>query len=277
MRRKSKKQSVKEGPSNKGNKPSNTIDLNSLSKELRNIVLNTVSIKDKNIKDIMIPRVDVFMVHIDITYTALLKVFNKFQNSRIPIYKDGIDDIVGILYIKDLVGINEKKFSLKRILHKPYFVPISISPMKLLYEFLEKRVHIAMIVDEYGGFSGIVSMEDILEEIVGEINDEFDEPEAIIRDSGDGGYLLDARMKIEDFNTKAKLPSLPTDGADTIGGFLFSYLGRLPKRHETIEYKSYVFTIVGKRGNIVTTIKIERKDNKHNKEEKQKKEEKEPI
>ncbi len=260
--RKNKKQNSKENASLKNN-DDNIVNLDELSNEVRNIVKNTIAVKDKNIKYIMIPRVDICMVHIDITYTDLLKVFNKFQHSRIPVYKDGIDDIVGVLYVKDLVSITKKEFSLKRILHKPVFVPISVSPMKLLRKFLEKRVHMAMIVDEYGGFCGVVTMEDILEEIVGEINDEFDDkPESNIRDC-EGGYLLDARMKVEDFNANPKLPILQPDNADTVGGFLFSYLGRLPKRHESIEYKNYIFTVVGKRGNIVTKIKMEKKDNRH--------------
>ncbi len=248
----------------------NTVNLDELSNEVRNIVKNTISIKDKNIKYMMIPRVDICMIPIDITYTELLKVFHKYQHSRIPVYKDGIDDIVGVLCVKDLVGVTKKEFSLKRILHKPEFVPISVSPMKLLHKFMEKRVHMAMIVDEYGGLCGIVTMEDILEEIVGEINDEFDDkPESGFKDCGDGEYLLDARMKVEYFNENTKFPTLETDNADTVGGFLFSYLGRLPKRHESIEYKHYIFTVVGKRGNMVTKIKMEKKDHKHHKEEKQ--------
>ncbi len=268
--RKNKKQNLKDKNLLK-NSENSVINLNDLSSEVRNIIKNTISVKDKNLKYIMIPRVDIFMVHIDTTYTELLKVFNKFQHSRIPVYKDGIDDIVGVLYVKDLVGITKKEFSLKRILHKPEFVPISVSPMKLLHKFLEERVHMAMIVDEYGGLCGIVTMEDILEEIVGEINDEFDDkPDSGFKDCGDGDFLLDARMKVEDFNANPKLPTLPPDNADTVGGFLFSYLGRLPKRHEIIEYKSHIFTVVGKRGNIVTKIKMEKKEHRHNsKEDKQ--------
>ncbi len=263
MKRKTKKKSTKEVHS----RVVNTINLTGLSKELRNIVLNTIAIKDKSIKDIIIPRVDVCMLHIDTTYKEVIRVFNKFQNSRIPIYKDGIDDIVGILYVKDLVGIDAKNFSLKKLLHKPYFVPISISPMKLLHKFLEKRVHISIIVDEYGGFCGIVTMEDILEEILGEINDEFDNPEEFLIKESENGFSVDARMPIEDFNNVSKMPSIQTDVADTIGGFLFSHLGRLPKRGETIEYKNYIFTIVGKRGNIISSIRIERKNNKEEKKE----------
>lgn len=269
--RKNKKQNIKDKNLLK-NESDNIVNLGDLSSEVRNIVKNTISIKDKNLKYIMIPRVDIFMVHIDITYNELLKVFNKFQHSRIPVYKDGIDNIVGVLYVKDLLGVTKKEFSLKRILHKPEFVPISVSPMKLLRTFLEKRVHMAMIVDEYGGLCGIVTMEDILEEIVGEINDEFDDkPDSGFKDCGDGEFLLDARMKVEDFNANSKLPILHTDNADTVGGFLFSYLGRLPKRHESIEYKHYIFTVVGKRGNIVTKIKMEKKEHKHNNNHKEEK------
>lgn len=256
MKIKSKKQTKSQAI----NQSINTIHLNALSREEKDIILNTLSLKEKSIKDIMVPRVDVLMVHIESSYDEIIKVFNKSQNSRIPVYKDGIDDITGIFYIKDLVHIDKKTLSLKKLLHKPYFVPITMSPMKLLREFREKQVHIAIIIDEYGGFSGIVTMEDILEQIVGDINDEFDEREHSIRETEDGGFLVDARCKIEDFNNQSKLPSLPTENADTIGGFIFSYLGRLPKKNEKVEYKNYIFTVVAKSGNIVTTIKIGRKE-----------------
>lgn len=237
---------------------SNYIDLSSLTEAEREIITNTMALKSKNVREIMVPRVDVTMIHIDTPYDKIIKAFSKERNSRIPVYKDSIDDIVGVLYVKDLIEVEGKSFSLKRHLHKPYFVPISISLMDLLRNFREKQVHIAMVVDEYGGFSGIVSMEDVLEQIVGDIKDEFDEEEENVKQNEDGSFLVDARVKIEDFNKSAKLPVIPDDEADTVGGFLFSYLGRLPKRNETIDYKNYSFTVVGKSGNIVTKIRVEK-------------------
>ena len=147
---------------------------------------------------------------------------------------------------------------MKKLLHKPFFVPISISLMELLRNFRERQVHIAMVVDEYGGFSGIVSMEDVLEQIVGDIIDEYDDEDEEVKTNEDGSYLVDARVRIEDFNKLEILPAIPDDDADTIGGFLFSYIGRLPKRNEAIYYNNYSFTVVGKSGNIVTKIKIEK-------------------
>ena len=130
--------------------------------------------------------------------------------------------------------------------------------MELLRNFRERQVHIAMVVDEYGGFSGIVSMEDVLEQIVGDIRDEYDEEDEEVKSNEDGSYLVDARVRIEDFNKYEILPAIPDDDADTIGGFLFSYIGRLPKRNEAIYYNNYSFTVVGKSGNIVTKIRIEK-------------------
>ncbi len=240
------------------------INLSSLSEAEREIITNTIALRTKNVKEIMVPRVDVIMVSIDTSYDKVIKAFDK-GNSRIPVYKDGVDDIVGVLYVKDMVETDEKSFNLKKLLHKPFFVPISISLMELLRNFRERQVHIAMVVDEYGGFSGIVSMEDVLEQIVGDIRDEYDEEDEEVKRNEDGSYLVDARVRIEDFNKYEILPAIPDDDADTVGGFLFSYIGRLPKRNEAIYYNNYSFTVVGKSGNIVTKIKIEKlsKDNQN--------------
>ena len=233
------------------------INLSSLSEAEREIITNTIALRTKNVKEIMVPRVDVIMVAIDTPYEKVIKAFDK-GNSRIPVYKDGVDDIVGVLYVKDMIETDEKNFNLKKLLHKPFFVPISISLMELLRNFRERQVHIAMVVDEYGGFSGIVSMEDVLEQIVGDIRDEYDEEDEEVKSNEDGSYLVDARVRIEDFNKYEILPAIPDDDADTVGGFLFSYIGRLPKRNEAIYYNNYSFTVVGKSGNIVTKIRIEK-------------------
>ena len=242
---------------------SNVVNLSSLSEGEREIISNTIALKNKSVREIMVPRVDVIMVPLDTSYDKVLKAFNKERNSRIPVYKDGIDDIVGVLYVKDLIDTDEKNFSLKKLLHKPFFVPISISLLELLRNFREKQVHIAMVVDEYGGFSGIVSMEDVLEQIVGDIRDEFDDEDDEIKVNDDGSLLVDARMRIDDFNKQNHFINIPDDAADTIGGFLFSYIGRLPKRNEPIVYGDYSFTVVGKSGNIVTKIRIEKYDKKN--------------
>lgn len=240
------------------------INLSSLTEAEREIITNTIDLKAKNVREIMVPRVDVVMIPIDSSYDKVIKAFNKDRNSRIPVYKDGIDDIVGVLYVKDLIDAEEKNFSLKKILHKPLFVPMSISLMELLKNFRKKHIHIAIVVDEYGGFSGIVSMEDVLEQIIGDIRDEYDEEDEEVKINDDGTYLVDARTRIDDFNKYEILSPIPNDEADTVGGFLFSYLGRLPKRNEDIEYNGYSFTVVGKSGNIVTKIRIEKLKNGNN-------------
>ncbi|MEI0612206.1 hemolysin C [Brachyspira pilosicoli] len=271
------KKIVKKNKDNYNDK-SHYINLSLLTEEEREIVINTIELKSKNVKDIMIPRVDVNMLHIDTSYEKVIKAFNRDRNSRIPIYKDGIDDIVGVLYVKDLVDIDEKTFNLKKIIHKAFFVPISISLMELLKNFRTKQIHIAMVVDEYGGFSGIVSMEDVLEEIVGDIRDEFDEDDdEEVKSNDDGSFLVDARMRIEEINKYGILPDIPDDDADTVGGFLFSYLGRLPKRNEAIKYNGYSFTVVGKSGNIVTKIRIEKLNKNSEEAEEENKEDEDNI
>lgn len=236
----------------------NYIDLTSLKEEEREIITNTMALNSKTLREIIIPRVDVVMIALDTPYDKIIKIFTKERNSRIPVYKEDIDDIVGVLHVKDLIDVDEKNFSLKRCMHKPYFVPISVSLLELLRNFREKQVQIAMVVDEYGGFCGIISMEDVLEQIVGDIKDEFDEDDTSIKENDDGTFLVDARLKIEAFNSHIKDTLIPDDDADTVGGFLFVHLGRLPKRNEGIAYKDYKFTVVRKSGNIVNKIRVEK-------------------
>ena len=159
------KSKLEKSKKTKSSDQSDYVDLRGLTEEEKIIIKNTISLNKKTVREIMVPRVDVIMIPLDTRYDKVIKAFNKERNSRIPVYKEDIDDIVGILYVKDLIEIDDNNFSLKRYLHKPYFVPISILLSELLRNFKEKQVHIAIVVDEYGGFSGIVSMEDVLEQI----------------------------------------------------------------------------------------------------------------
>ncbi len=152
-----KKLFSKEGKKSKNAHRTDSIDLTSLKKEEREIITNTIALNSKTLREIIIPRVDVVMINLDTPYDKIIKIITKERNSRIPIYKDDIDDIVGVLHVKDLIDVDEKTFSLKKLMHKPYFVPISLSLLELLRNFREKQIQIAMVVDEYGGFCGIIS------------------------------------------------------------------------------------------------------------------------
>jgi CBS domain containing-hemolysin-like protein len=213
-----------------------------------------------NARDIMIPRVDVFAVDAETELKPLVKTVCKAGHSRVPVFKETIDNIIGILYVKDLLRLitetTKKKFQLRKILHEPYFVPETMTLSELLLEFKIRTLHIAVVVDEYGGFSGIVTLEDILEEIVGDINDEFDSVELPeIQKLGKNVYEVDSRTPIADVNEKLGLELSPK-GFDTIGGYVFDLFGKIPEKGESIKDGEIEFTIKEISGTILNRITV---------------------
>lgn len=223
----------------------------------KEMIKGILELSTKNAREIMIPRVDVLAVSIDTSLKSLIKIVDNAGHSRIPVYETTIDNIVGILYVKDMLKyIVEKprKFELKKIIHKPYFVPETMTLNDLLVEFKRRKLHMAFVVDEYGGFGGIVTLEDILEEIVGEIKDEFDDDELPeIKKIGKNVYEIDSRMSLSNFNEETGI-NLPRDEFDTIGGFVFDQFGKIPKKNETIKYENISFKIKEIKGTRIMRI-----------------------
>ena len=173
-------------------------------------------------------------------------------------YEDTIDNISGILYVKDLLKFildKPKKFQVKKILHKPLFVPDTVPLDDLLIEFKKKKMHLAIVVDEYGGIGGIITLEDILEEIVGEIKDEFDDEPPEMLKINKNVYKVASRMAISDFNEETGL-CLPTEEFDTIGGFVFDLFGKVPQKDEAIKYDNISFKINDIKGTRINQITI---------------------
>jgi len=210
-------------------------------------------------RDVMIPRVDLIAIDCEIELKPLVKKVTEAGHSRFPVYENTIDNIIGILHVKDLLKFilePPKKFSLKKIVREVYFVPESTSLDELFYEFKKRKQHIAIIVDEYGGVGGLATIEDILEEIVGDIADEYDDetiPEFIkIKDNF---FEFDSRMSIDEFNEESGL-SLPSDDFDTIGGFVFDLFGKIPELNEQTEYQNMIFKIKDIKGTIINRITL---------------------
>ncbi|NMA22867.1 MAG: HlyC/CorC family transporter [Spirochaetales bacterium] len=214
-------------------------------------------LQDKTVKEIMVPRVDVAFIHSDITLDELYEVIAEEGYSRYPIFEQTIDNIIGILYVKDIIRCNiEKEFNLSRLMRKPYFIPESKHLDDLLREFKKRKVHIAIAIDEYGGVSGIVSMEDILEVIVGDIQDEFDEDEEdTIIEIAPNTYLVDARTPIEEVNEACRL-RLSDEEFETIGGYVFELFGKIPQNEESIEDEQAIFTVNEIEGHKINRIKL---------------------
>ncbi len=212
------------------------------------------------VKEVMVPRIDVQFVEDTMTLEELRTIIGEEGYSRYPVYSETIDNVVGILYVKDIIRLATEPFDVRKIMRKTYFVPDTIRLDMLLREFKKRKVHIAVAIDEYGGVSGIVSMEDILEVIVGEIQDEFDDEDEEIIEVGEGIYICDARTPIDEINERLDL-DLPEEDAETLGGFVFEKFGRIPANQEKISYNGYEFIVQEIEGHKINRVKVIKKGN----------------
>lgn len=234
--------------------------LNPIEKDM---IRGVVELSDTTVKEVMVPRIDVVFVSEETGIAEAIHTLIECGHSRVPVYHETIDNVSGILYAKDLLKyfISDTPLDtikLENVIRKPYFVPESKKLDSLLIEFKRKKVHIAVAVDEYGGVSGIVCMEDIIEEIVGEIQDEFDNEDDEIMKTGDGVYLCDARINIEDLNEELRI-ELPIEEFDTLGGFVFDLFGKIPVKFEKVSIDNLDFIIQDVDGHKINKIKIIKK------------------
>lgn len=204
-------------------------------------------LKDTTATEIMTPRTDVDGLEADASLTDVKKAVVKFAHSRIPVYEESLDQILGILYVRDLIRFvgTPTDFHLRQIAREPFLVPESKNVLELLTEFKQRKVHLAIVLDEYGGTAGLVTIEDILEEIVGEIQDEYDdrEEEPVIADLEPGIVEVDARVEIDDLGDHLEIEFDEDRDFDTVGGFVFSELGHIPEVGESFEFEGYLFTV----------------------------------
>ncbi|MGM0431592.1 MAG: hemolysin family protein [Spirochaetota bacterium] len=214
-------------------------------------------LSDTTVKEVMVPRIDVEFISTEFSLEDIIKRVTKTGFSRYPVYQDTIDNIIGLMYAKDLLRIieNENHFSIEKLLRKAYFVPDSKKLDELLKEFKRRKVHIAVAVDEYGGVSGIVCLEDIIEVIVGDIQDEFDNETEDITKISNNVYLCDARTPIDELNEYLGL-ELPDEDFETIGGFVFELFGKIPENLEAVMYEHVEFVVQSISGHKINTVKL---------------------
>lgn len=240
--------------------------LDELNRDEKEMIKGVVELGETTIKEVIIPRIDVVFLAEDIGFDEMMEKITESGHSRFPVYRETIDNVVGILYVKDLLRFLAKnrmevpeKLEIGSLLRKPYFVPETKKLDSLLKEFKRRRVHIAVAVDEYGGVSGIVCMEDIIEEIVGDIQDEFDSGVEDILEIGDKTYLCDARVSIDELNETLGL-DIPNDDFDTLGGFVFDLFGKIPVRYEKVSRGNADFIVHNMDGYKIKTVKIQLKE-----------------
>ncbi|WP_029033989.1 gliding motility-associated protein GldE [Salinimicrobium terrae] len=219
------------------------------TKEEHKILKGIVSFGNTDTKQVMRPRMDIFALNENQLYNEIISEVIANGYSRIPVYKDNIDNVTGILYVKDLLPfLEEEDYEWTSLLREPYFVPENKKLDDLLNDFKNKKNHLAIVVDEYGGTSGLISLEDIIEEIVGDISDEFDDEDLIFSKLDENNYVFEGKTPLKDFYRVIKLenPELFEENkgeAETLAGFLLEISGNFPRKNEIILFDSYSFTI----------------------------------
>jgi len=223
------------------------------------LIQNVFDFNERVVKNIMVPRTKISAVEIDTDQDELIEILIAEGYSRIPVYEETIDKIVGIVHAKDILPLlaHKKSFELKDIIRKPYFIPETKKINDLMAEMKQKRIQIAIVLDEFGGTAGMVTLEDIVEELVGDIQDEYDEEKPIVEKINDNEFIVNALAPIYDVNSH--LPhDLPEDGDfDTVSGWLGDIFGKIPDVGEQKESNGYNITILRKSDQNIESVKLE--------------------
>ena len=235
---------------------------NLTSKE-KTILENILSINKLKASDVMVPRAEIVCASHDSSYQELIKIIEKESHSRIPIYRKDLDDVLGMVHIKDLIKLNfketDKEFDLKKILKNVLFVPPSMPVLNILLKMQSTKLHMALVIDEHGGTDGLVTIEDLVEEIVGEIQDEHDQDDLVeFKKVNENTFIANAKMELEDFEKKINF-NFNADNVDTLGGYVFSIINRVPQKGEIVKTNTiYSFEVLDADPRKIKVLKIYR-------------------
>ncbi len=232
-----------------------------ISEREADMIEAVLDLSETTADQIMVPRTDLAMVPREAKVEDIIKVIVESGHSRIPVYSEDPDHIVGLIHAKDLLPFwnQEDEVVLEKIMRPPFFVPQAMPVNELMTAFRRRRVHLAVVVDEYGGTAGVVTLEDVLEEIVGEIEDEYDQEEKLITEQADGSLLVEGRLEIEELGERlgVELPdSLPEGRFETVGGFITTLLGRVPRPQEEVVYGPVRMVVTGADDRRVTQVHV---------------------
>jgi CBS domain containing-hemolysin-like protein len=230
-----------------------------LEQDERQMIFSIFRLGDTLTREIMVPRIDIVALEITTPLPEAVETFLQSGYSRLPVYNETIDNLLGLLYVKDLLKMwreASQMFSLEEILRPAYFVPETKKVDELLEEMQSQRIHLGIVVDEYGGVAGLVTLEDIVEEIVGEIQDEYDEAEempfSVINETE---YIFQGRVDLDDFNDIMRC-ELPKDEADTLGGYIYSRIGKVPSGGEMIEHHNLQLIVEQVAGRRIRKVRV---------------------
>ena len=240
------------------------LEMGTIEDEEHELIHSIVGFKSLSVSEIMTPRVDMVAVSSDSDFTELVNEITKTGRSRIPLYKDDLDDIIGIIYAKDLLPYFKnvelrKNLSLAKIARKPMFVPRTKMIDDLMHDFQEKKMHIAIVVDEYGGTAGLVSLEDIIEEIIGEIKDEYDKEENTLTKIDENNFMVLGRISIDELKEILDI-NINTEETeyDTIAGLVLNFAGQIPKEGYSFEFENHRFTVKEVLNKRIKKVQIEK-------------------
>jgi CBS domain containing-hemolysin-like protein len=223
------------------------------------MIYSIIQFSDTLCREIMIPRMDVFALEVETPLPDVIKSVYHSGHSRIPVYQDAIDNILGLLYVKDLLKVNLEEgspHSIRDLLRPASFVPEAKKVDELLREMQSQSVHMVIVVDEYGGMAGIVTLEDIVEEIVGEIRDEYDQSEELpFQQIGPDEYIFPGRIDLDDFNDLVGT-HLTKEVADTLGGYIYGKIGRVPIEGESINVEGWQISVEQVAGRRIRQVRV---------------------
>ena len=224
------------------------------------LIKNVFQFNDRIVKQIMVPRPQIIAIDASLSNDEILDKVIKEGYSRLPVYEDDLDNIIGIIFAKDLLAMVKKKedFVIQKTLHRPYFIPETKQISDLLHEFQGQHTHIAVVVDEFGGIAGLVTLEDIIEELVGEIQDEYDEEKPMVEKIGDDEFIVNAHSALTDVNEYLPSPIPEGEDYDTVAGFMNVLFRKIPELNEVQTSDGYEFTILKKSHRTVQLVKLKK-------------------
>ncbi len=236
----------------------------SLEEDEKELIHSIFEFGETTVREVMVPRIDMVCLPHDTSFDEAVELIRREGHSRVPMYREQVDNVVGILYAKDMIPFLHQRQApeaLDQLARLPYFVPEGKKIDELLREFQANRIHMAIVVDEYGGTAGLVTLEDILEEIVGEIQDEFDAEAPPWRRTADDGWVIDSGMLLEDVNALLEEEVLSTDeDYETLGGFIYELAGEVPKAGDSFEHLEWRFTVMTMKRHRIGLVKAKRKE-----------------
>jgi magnesium and cobalt transporter len=236
-----------------------------LDRQERALIANVLRLRGTTADDVMVPRADIIAIRVDATMDEAVALFRREGHSRLPVFREQLDEIVGFVHVKDVFAYvgREAEFKLEAVLRKPLMVAPQVPVLDLLLQMRQAHIHLALVVDEYGGIDGLVTIEDLVEEIVGDISDEHDEVLApMVTERPDGALDMDARLPVEEFEARMG-PVLTEDerdaDIDTVGGLVFTLAGRVPARGEVLGHPSGVeFRVLDADGRRIRRVRVRR-------------------